>query len=121
MSFDCSIIYYPENKLNTGNNGYYTEIQEVFQLNINDYRIYTCRRRCIHNHHTPMKTLEEVQTKKEELEQELDGLDDKLEEQASDEDIEDMTPEHEKLEIEYDFKEKALKGQIKLLEWILGE
>jgi hypothetical protein len=68
-----------------------------------------------------MKTPEEIQAKKTELEQELDGLDNQLEEQAQDEDIEDMTPAHEKLEIEYDFKEKFLKGQISLLEWILGE
>ncbi|MFH0829197.1 MAG: hypothetical protein V1907_03395 [Candidatus Kerfeldbacteria bacterium] len=68
-----------------------------------------------------MKTLEEIQAKKEELEEELDGLDDQLEEQAQDEDIEEMTPERDKLENEYEFKEKALKGQIALLEWILGE
>lgn len=68
-----------------------------------------------------MKTLEEVRAKKEELEEELDGLDDQLEEQASDENIGDMTPEHDRLETEYEHREKALKGQIKLLEWILGE
>lgn len=68
-----------------------------------------------------MKTLEEIQAKKEELEEELDGLDDQLEEQAQDEDIEEMTPERDKLETEYELKEKTLKGQTALLDWILGE
>ena len=68
-----------------------------------------------------MKTTEEIQVKKEELEEELNGLDDQLDEQAQDEDIEDMTPAHDRLEADFEVKEKALKGQIALLEWVLGE
>lgn len=68
-----------------------------------------------------MRSPEEIKSKIEELQEELDNLDSELEERAQDEDIEEMSPGYERLETEFDIKEKMLKRQIELLEWTLGE
>lgn len=68
-----------------------------------------------------MRNPEEIKSKIEELQEELDNIDSELEERAQDEDIEEMSPGYERLETEFDIKEKMLKREIELLEWILGE
>lgn len=68
-----------------------------------------------------MKSVDEIKTKIEELKEEIDSAESEYEENLEDEEVEEDSERGEELLGECERKTEALKKQIKILEWVLGE
>ena len=67
------------------------------------------------------KTEAEIQAKITELEQQVEAVDQEYEEELELQELEEESSAGERLRQEFDFKQKQLEAQVKILNWVLGQ
>ena len=68
-----------------------------------------------------MRTTEEINQKIKELQKELEEKESEFEEELESDDIDEFSEQGERMRDEFDFRMKAIKKQIKILEWVLSK
>jgi len=68
-----------------------------------------------------MRTEQDINTRTEELEVEIEELEEEFGEHLEDEGWEEDSPQAEKLQEELDWQKEIIEKQIKILNWALGK